>query len=103
VQLDGSREGILIDLSAGGALPVMAMSPPRDNRFRLTIEWKNTMVASPLGSCGRSSGSASSNRRAQGLQRFRRVPRHGAPDGRRDPAHSPHYLAARRAATRGRS
>ena len=44
VRLDGSREGILIDLSAGGALLVMAMSPPRDDKFRLTIEWQNTTV-----------------------------------------------------------
>lgn len=44
VRLDGSREGILIDLSEGGALLVMSMSPPRDDTFRLTIEWKNTTV-----------------------------------------------------------
>jgi c-di-GMP-binding flagellar brake protein YcgR len=45
VRLDKSREGILIDLSEGGALLVMSMSPPRDNRFTLTIEWKDSHVA----------------------------------------------------------
>ena len=45
VRLDRSREGILLDLSEGGALLVMSMSPPRDNTFRLTIEWKDTHVA----------------------------------------------------------
>ena len=44
VRLDKSREGILIDLSEGGALLVMSMSPPRDDRFKLTIEWKHTHV-----------------------------------------------------------
>lgn len=44
VRLNGSREGILTDLSEAGALLVMAMSPPRDDKFRLTIEWKNTTV-----------------------------------------------------------
>jgi c-di-GMP-binding flagellar brake protein YcgR len=44
VRLNGSREGILIDLSEGGALLVMSMSPPRDNKFNLTIEWKDTHV-----------------------------------------------------------
>ena len=45
VRLDKSREGILIDLSEAGALLVMSMSPPRDDKFRLTIEWKDTHVA----------------------------------------------------------
>src|SRR6185436_11598825 len=45
VRLDGSREGILVDLSEGGALLVMAMSPPKDDKFTLTIEWKDTHVA----------------------------------------------------------
>jgi hypothetical protein len=44
VRLDRSREGILIDLSAAGALLVMAMSPPRNDKFRVTIEWKDTTV-----------------------------------------------------------
>ena len=44
VRLNKSREGILIDLSEGGALLVMAMSPPRDDKFRLTIEWQDTHV-----------------------------------------------------------
>ena len=44
VRLNKSREGILIDLSERGALLVMAMSPPRDDKFRLTIEWKDTHV-----------------------------------------------------------
>ena len=44
VRLDRSREGILLDLSEGGALLVMSMSPPRDNTFKLTIEWKDTHV-----------------------------------------------------------
>jgi hypothetical protein len=44
VRLDKSREGILIDLSEGGALLVMSMSPPRDNRFTLTIEWKDRRI-----------------------------------------------------------
>jgi hypothetical protein len=44
VRLDKSRDGILIDLSESGALLVMAMSPPRDDKFRLTIEWKDTHV-----------------------------------------------------------
>ena len=44
VRLDGSREGILIDLSESWALLVMSMSPPRDDKFRLTIEWKDTHV-----------------------------------------------------------
>jgi hypothetical protein len=45
VRLDKSREGILIDLSESGALIVMSMSPPRDNKFKVTIEWKGTHVA----------------------------------------------------------
>jgi hypothetical protein len=44
VRLDRSREGILLDLSETGALLVMAMSPPRDNKFRLTIEWRDSHV-----------------------------------------------------------
>jgi hypothetical protein len=44
VRLDRSREGILIDLSETGARLVMAMSPPRDNKFWLSIEWKDTQV-----------------------------------------------------------
>ena len=44
VRMDRSREGILMDLSEAGALLVMPMSPPRDNKFKLTIEWKNTSV-----------------------------------------------------------
>ena len=44
VRLNKSREGILVDLSEGGALLVMAMSPPRDDKFKLTIEWKDTHV-----------------------------------------------------------
>jgi hypothetical protein len=44
VRLDKSREGILLDLSETGALLVMAMSPPRDNKFRVTIEWKDSHV-----------------------------------------------------------
>jgi c-di-GMP-binding flagellar brake protein YcgR len=44
VRLTGSREGILMDLSEGGALLVMATAPPRDNRCTITIEWRNTAV-----------------------------------------------------------
>lgn len=36
--MDRSREDLL-DLSEGGALLVMSMSPARENTFRLTIEW----------------------------------------------------------------
>jgi len=38
VSMDRSREDLL-DLSEGGALLVMSMSPARENTFRLTIEW----------------------------------------------------------------
>jgi len=44
VRMDLSREGILVDLSEGGALLVMPMSPPRDNKFTVNIEWNNTWV-----------------------------------------------------------
>lgn len=44
VRLDRNREGILVDLSAGGALLVMSMSPPLDKQFLLRIEWNNTTV-----------------------------------------------------------
>ena len=44
IRLNGSREGILLDLSEAGALLVMAMSPPRDNTFIVTIEWRDTPV-----------------------------------------------------------
>ena len=44
VRLNGSREGILLNLSEAGALLVMAMSPPRDDRFTVTIEWRATVL-----------------------------------------------------------
>jgi PilZ domain-containing protein len=44
IRLNGSREGILLDLSEAGALLVMAMSPPRDDTFIVTIEWRDTPV-----------------------------------------------------------
>jgi hypothetical protein len=44
VRLDKTREGILVDLSEGGALIVMSMSPPRDKQFLLRIEWQHTTV-----------------------------------------------------------
>jgi c-di-GMP-binding flagellar brake protein YcgR len=44
IRLNGSREGILLDLSEAGALLVMAMSPPRDNTCKVTIEWRDTPV-----------------------------------------------------------
>jgi hypothetical protein len=44
VRLGGSREGIVMDLSEAGALLVMPTSPPRDNTFRVAIEWQNTTV-----------------------------------------------------------
>ena len=42
IRLNGSREGILLNLSEAGALLVMSMSPPRDDRFTVTIEWGDT-------------------------------------------------------------
>jgi hypothetical protein len=44
VRLNGSREGIVMDLSEAGALLVMATAPPRDNPFTITIEWRDTAV-----------------------------------------------------------
>ena len=44
VRLDGTREGILVDISETGALLIMSMSPPRDRKFALKIEYKDTVV-----------------------------------------------------------
>ena len=44
VRLNGSREGVLLDLSESGALLVMSMSPPRDKTVVVTIEWRDAPV-----------------------------------------------------------
>jgi hypothetical protein len=44
IRLNGSRDGILLDLSEGGALVVMSMPPPRDDTFEVTIEWRDAPV-----------------------------------------------------------
>ena len=103
VRLDKSREGVLIDLSEGGALLVMSMSPPRDNKFRLTIEWKDTHVAVSarvVRSEQRHVQLESATLQRKGLQRRPRVPRHHARHGGRDPADYP-ALAACTAALSG--
>ena len=44
IRLNGAREGILLDLSEGGALLVMSMAPPRADTFTVTIEWREAPV-----------------------------------------------------------
>jgi PilZ domain-containing protein len=45
VRLDRTREGIVVDLSEGGALLQMSTSPPQDRGIAVEIEWKNISVA----------------------------------------------------------
>lgn len=45
VRLDRTREGIVVDLSEGGALLQMSTSPPQDRGIAVEVEWKNTNVA----------------------------------------------------------
>ena len=44
IRLDGAREGILVDLSEGGALLETSLAPPQDRPIAVEIEWKNTSV-----------------------------------------------------------
>lgn len=45
VRLDRTREGIVVDLSEGGALLQMSFSPAQDRQIAVEIDWKNTKVA----------------------------------------------------------
>jgi PilZ domain-containing protein len=45
IRLDGTRDGIVVDLSEGGALLQMAIAPPQDRQIPVEIEWKNTKVS----------------------------------------------------------
>ena len=44
VRLDGTREGILVDLSLGGALLQLPFAPPLDRQFMVHIERKHATV-----------------------------------------------------------
>ena len=44
VRLAGTRQGILVDLSEGGALVQLSVAPPRDKQFTLEIDWKDRTV-----------------------------------------------------------
>ena len=44
IRLDGTRDGIVVDLSEGGALLQTSIAPPQDRQFPVEIEWKNTKV-----------------------------------------------------------
>jgi c-di-GMP-binding flagellar brake protein YcgR len=44
IRLDGIRDGILVDLSEGGALLQVSGALPQDRHFPVEIEWKNTKV-----------------------------------------------------------
>lgn len=44
IRLDGSRDGIVVDLSEGGALLQTSGVLPQDRQFPVEIEWKNTKV-----------------------------------------------------------
>ena len=44
IRLDGTRDGIVVDLSESGALLQMSVAPPKDRQFPVEIEWKNTKV-----------------------------------------------------------
>lgn len=44
IRLDGTRDGIVVDLSEGGALLQTSIAPPKD-RFPIEIEWKNTKLS----------------------------------------------------------
>ena len=45
VRLDGTREGILVDLSEGGGLLQLSFAPPQGRQIAVQIEWKHTTVA----------------------------------------------------------
>jgi len=45
IRLDRTREGILVDLSEGGALLQLSFKPAQDRQIPVEIEWKNTKVA----------------------------------------------------------
>lgn len=44
MRLGGTREGILVDLSEGGALLQLSIAPPQDDQILVEIEWKSTRV-----------------------------------------------------------
>jgi hypothetical protein len=44
IRLNGSRDGILRDLSESGALLVMALALPRDDTVTVNIEWRDAPV-----------------------------------------------------------
>ena len=44
IRLDGTRDGIVVDLSEGGALLQTSVAPPKGAEFPVEIEWKNTKV-----------------------------------------------------------
>lgn len=45
MRLGGTRGGILVDLSEGGALLQLSVAPPQERQITVEIEWKNTRVA----------------------------------------------------------
>lgn len=45
VRVYGNREGILVDLSEGGALVLFPAAPPREKEMTLHIEWRDKTVA----------------------------------------------------------
>jgi c-di-GMP-binding flagellar brake protein YcgR len=44
IRMDGTRDGIVVDLSEGGALLQTSVAPPKGAQFPIEIEWKNTKV-----------------------------------------------------------